>query len=89
MNTDKKTPCFIRVHPCSSVAHKICFCGVVAQLDSLAHPNCEDDFRSPETHLGASRGFLQRVEKSRGRSVTGASLAAETKNAGKSAGAAD
>jgi len=49
MNTDKETPCFLSVFIC---VHpwliRFAFCGVVAQLDSLAHPNCEDDFRSPE-----------------------------------------
>jgi toxin ParE1/3/4 len=33
--------------------------------------------------------FLSSAERSRGRSLLGASLAAETKNAGRSAGAAD
>jgi hypothetical protein len=41
MNTDKKMPCFLSVFIC---VHpwliRFAFCGVVAQLDSLAHRNC-------------------------------------------------
>ena len=62
MNTDKKTPCFLSVFIC---VHpwliRFAFCGVVAQLDSLAHPNCEDDFRSPEAEACPTQSYALTV----------------------------
>jgi hypothetical protein len=41
-STDKKTPCFIRVHPCSSVANKgfLSVTRLCARLDSPASGKC-------------------------------------------------
>src|SRR5580704_11495253 len=55
MNTDKKErrACFIRVHPCSSVANKTWFLWSSGSPRFLGEPKLRGDIRSPETHLGA------------------------------------